>query len=185
MARPAKTVCVIRRFLVLASWGFLTWVLLTWTLTVEQLAFGAGIAVAVAIGLMQADRGVAPWRVLEPARLGRVLRLLVKAIRRMVVANVVLAHRIWSPSLPIRPGMVIVPTRTTTTAGVTAVGVVTSLIVDNQLVDVDPDRHELQYHWMYVMTTDPDEARNAINGPIEDEVVPLETPETHEPRRPT
>ena len=104
---------MIRRFLVFASCGFLTWVLLTWTLTVEQLAFGAGIAVAVAIGLMQADRGVAPWRVLEPARLVRVLRLTVKALRRMVVANVVLARRIWSPSLPIRPGMVVVPTRKT------------------------------------------------------------------------
>lgn len=176
---------MIRRFLVLASWGFLTWVLLTWTLTVEQLAFGAGIAVAVAIGLMQADRGVAPWRILEPARLVRVLRLTVKALRRMVVANVVLARRIWSPSLPIRPGMVVVPTRTTASAGVTTVAVVTSLIVDNQLVDVDPDRHELLYHWVYVTTTDPDEARNVINGPIEDEVVPLETPETHGPGRPT
>ncbi len=168
---------MIRRFVVLAAWAFLTWVLLTWTLTTEQVAFGAGIAVVVAVGLLPADRGVAPWRILEPARLWRVLRLCVKAARRMVVANLVLARRIWTPSLPIRPGMVIVPTETTTAAGMTAVGVITSLIVDNQLVDVDPERHELLYHWIWVTTTDPQEARQLINGPIEQDVVPLETPE--------
>jgi multicomponent Na+:H+ antiporter subunit E len=165
---------VIRRFVVLASWAFLTWVLLTWTLTAEQLAFGAGIAVVVAVGLLPADRGVAPWRILEPARLGRVLRLAAKALRRMVVANVTLARRIWTPSLPIRPGMLIVPTETRTAAGLTAVAVVSSLIVDNQLVDVDPERHELQYHAIWVTSTDPEEVRREINGPIEEEIVPLE-----------
>ncbi|MBV8950084.1 MAG: Na+/H+ antiporter subunit E [Actinobacteria bacterium] len=167
---------MIRRFVVLTTWAFLTWVLLTWTLTVEQLAFGAGIAVAVALALLPADRGVAPWKILEPARLWHVLRLGVKAGRRLVVANLVLARRIWTPSLPIRPGMVVVHTSTRTAAGATAVGIVTSLIVDNQLVDVDPDRHELMYHWIWVQTTDPQQARQLINGPIEDEIVPLETP---------
>jgi multicomponent Na+:H+ antiporter subunit E len=166
---------VIRRFVVLASWAFLTWVLLTWTATAEQLLFGAGIAVVVAIALLPADRGIAPWLILDPARLRHILRLAAKASPRIVVANVVLARRIWTPSLPIRPGMLVVPTETTTAAGLTAVAVVTSLIVDNQLVDVDPRGRELMYHAMWVTSTDPEDVRRQINGPVEEDIVPLET----------
>jgi multicomponent Na+:H+ antiporter subunit E len=165
---------VTRRFVALTCWAFLTWVLITWTKTTEQLGFGAGIALAISAGLLLLGRVGAPWRLLEPARLWLVVRLGVTALRRMVVANVILARRIWTPSLPIRPGMLIVPTRTRTTAGITTVGVLTSLIVDNQLVDVDIDRHELLYHAVWVDTTDPDRARDEINGPIEDLVTRME-----------
>jgi multicomponent Na+:H+ antiporter subunit E len=42
--------------------------------------------------------------------------------------------------------MVIVPTSQRSAGGLTAVGLVTSLIVDNQLVDLDRDGAQLQYH---------------------------------------
>ena len=163
-----------RRFVALTCWAFLTWVLITWTLTAEQMAFGVGIAGAVSFALLPIGRAAGPWRLLEPARLWGVVRIGATSLRRMVVANVVLARRIWTPSLPIRPGMLIVPTRTRTTAGLTAVGVLTSLVVDNQLVDVDVEHHELLYHAIWVDSTEPEAARDEFNGPIEDLVVPLE-----------
>ena len=82
-------------------------------------------------------------------------------------SNLSLSRRIWSPSRPLRPGMVIVPTEMRSDAGLTAVGLVTSLIVDNQIVDIDRKRGELQYHAVWVDTEDPDANRKKINGPVE------------------
>jgi hypothetical protein len=45
---------------------------------------------------------------------------------------------------------------------------VTSLIVDNQLVDLDRRAGQLQYHAVEVPEGGPEEARKAINGPVED-----------------
>ncbi|HEX2064926.1 MAG TPA: hypothetical protein VHE80_10955, partial [Acidimicrobiales bacterium] len=48
---------------------------------------------------------------------------------------------------------------------VTAVGLLGSIIVDHQLVDLDPGR--LQYHAVWVVSEDPEEARDVINGSVE------------------
>jgi multicomponent Na+:H+ antiporter subunit E len=47
------------------------------------------------------------------------------------------------------------------------VGLITSVIVDNQLVDVDRSRAQLQYHAVEVPEDGPEQAREAINGPVE------------------
>ena len=44
---PSRQIAV--RLIALWCWSYLVWMLLTWTLTVEQLLFGAAIAVAVAV----------------------------------------------------------------------------------------------------------------------------------------
>jgi multicomponent Na+:H+ antiporter subunit E len=85
-----------------------------------------------------------------------------------VRANLSLTRRIWMPSRPVRSGMVIVPTATRTDGEVAASGLLTSLVVDNQLVDLDGTRHELQYH---VMALPDGPAREAVNGPLERRVL--------------
>ena len=57
-----------RRVGALFCWAFGVWVLLTWTLTVEQLAFGAGIAALVAVALAPLGEAAGPWRLLAPRR---------------------------------------------------------------------------------------------------------------------
>jgi len=84
-----------------------------------------------------------------------------------VRANVELACRIWAPSRPLSSGMVIVPTHARSPGALTAVGLLSSLIVDNQIVDVDRRRHQLQYHAVVVPAGGPRERRAAVNGPIE------------------
>lgn len=83
-------------------------VLLTWTRTLEQLAFGAAVSIAVAVTLVPLGDVVAPWRRLSSRRL---------------------AARIWAPSRPLRSGMVIVPIDQRTDFGLTVAGLVTSPIV--------------------------------------------------------
>jgi multicomponent Na+:H+ antiporter subunit E len=158
---------VVWRALSLSCWSFLVWVILTWTLTVEQMAFGAAIALVVGWSLAGLGNVSGPWALLSPRRLGPTLALAIRAAGSIVKANISLSRRIWSPSRPLRPGMVIVPTEMRTEAGVAAVGIVTSLIVDNQIVDVDRNRDELQYHAVWIESDDAETNARVVNAPVE------------------
>jgi multicomponent Na+:H+ antiporter subunit E len=157
---------MVRRVAALWIWSFGVWVLLTWTRTLSQLIFGLGLSLAVALTCAFFGPVAAPWAYLSPRRLIATLGLFVNALGRIVRANLSLARRIWSPSLPLRSGMVIVPTEFTSEGGLAAVGLITSVIVDNQLVDLDVSQAELQYHGVWV-STDPEENRRRMNGPVE------------------
>jgi multicomponent Na+:H+ antiporter subunit E len=156
------------RWAALFCWTYLGWLILTWTRTAEQLIFGAVAAAVVALACAQLGDSVAPWRLLQPRRALAVGRIGLFVAVNIVRANLSLSRRIWSPSRPLRPGMVIVPTAARSEGALTAVGLLTSLIVDNQIIDVDRERHELQYHAVWTETGDPDANRAAVNGPLED-----------------
>jgi len=169
---------MIRRMAALWCWAYLVWVLLTWTLTVEMQLFGAGVALAVAAALAPLGEVAGPWQLLRPGRLAAAALLLGSAAGRIVLANLRLSRLIWHPRLrhpggPLRSGMVIVPTRYTSAGQLTAVGLITSVIVDNQITDVDRDRHELQYHAVVVPEGGQDQARDEINGPVERRLRPF------------
>jgi multicomponent Na+:H+ antiporter subunit E len=173
---------MIRRILALWCWAYLVWVLLTWTLTVETQLFGAGIALAVAAALAPLGEVAGPWRLLTPRRLAGAILLLGSAAGRIVLANLRLSRLIWHPRLrrpdgPLRSGMVIVPTRYQSAGQLTAVGLITSLIVDNQIADLDRSRRELQYHAVEVPDGDPEQAAAGINEPVEHRLAPFAAPE--------
>lgn len=151
----------------LAAWCLLVWILLTWTATLEQAAFGVAVSIGVALLLVPLGPVVAPWQLLAPAKARAMVLLLVTCAARVVAANVRLAARIWAPSRPLRSGMVIVPTRQRSVAGLTLVGLLTSVVVDNQLVDLDRRRRELVYHAVDVPEGGPDRAYAQINEPVE------------------
>ena len=156
------------RVIALFCWALGVWVLLTWTLTLEQMLFGAAAAIVIAVALAPLGEVAGPWRLLTPRRLAATGALLVLAARRIVLANLRLSWLIWNPRRPLRSGMVIVATSQRSAGGLTAVGLVTSLIVDNQLVDLDRGGSQLQYHAVEVPEGGPEQARKAINGPVED-----------------
>jgi len=83
------------------------------------------------------------------------------------------SRRIWTPSLPLASGMVVVPTELRSDAGVGALGLITSLIVDNQIVDVDRSRNELQFHAVDVPEGGTPAKRAAITGPTERALAPI------------
>jgi multicomponent Na+:H+ antiporter subunit E len=78
--------------------------------------------------------------------------------------------------LPVPSGMLVVPTTAQTDGEYAAVGMLTSLIVDSQIVDVDRERAELQYHAVAVAGTDPAANRDRINGPVEARIKRLTRP---------
>jgi multicomponent Na+:H+ antiporter subunit E len=157
----------VRRFVGLTVWAYAVWVVLTWTRTAEQLLVGLVVALLVAAAMTPLGEVAAPWSVLRPRRLTALVWFAISALGQVVMANVKLSRRIWTPSRPLRSGMVIVPTQARTDGELATVGLVSSLVVDNQIVDLDRDVHRLQYHAVDVPPRDPDQAVAAINGPVE------------------
>lgn len=155
------------RALALAIWAYAAWLLLTWTVTAEQLTFGAILAILIGVALAPLGDVAAPWSVLDPRRLVALLRLTVESAVRVVRANISLSRRIWSPSRPLASGMVVVPTRMREDGELAAVGVITSLIVDNQIVDLDRRKHALQYHAVQVPEGSGKQKAESVNAPVE------------------
>ena len=162
-----------RRVVALAAWVFLAWGVLTWTFTLEQMIFGVGFSLAVAVALAPLGEATGPWWLVHPRRLPAAVWLLLQAGRRVLMANLRLSARIWNPRLPLASGMLILPTAERTDGGLTAVGLITSLIVDNQLTDIDRGHNLLQYHAVAVPEGDRNKAREAVNGPVERLLEPL------------
>lgn len=158
----------------MSVWSFGVWLLLTWTVTLEQLVFGAILSIAVGVALRTTGSVVPPWRVIGPRRLAAIAVLAGSAVVRIVRANVGLARRIWSPRRPLASGMLIVPTSVTSDGAVAATGLITSLIVDNQIVDVDRHRHLLQYHAVSVPRGGKEAQSEAINAPVERMIAQVE-----------
>jgi multicomponent Na+:H+ antiporter subunit E len=158
----------------LTLWCFAVWVLLTWTLTAEQLLVGAGVSLAVAVCLAPVGPVAPPWRVLEPRRAALALALLGRTVFGIVTANLRLTRRIWARSPLVSSGIVRVHTEVRSDAGLAAVGLLSSLMVDNQILDVDRRRHELLYHAITVPDGDERAAYDEINGPIEPWIARLE-----------
>ncbi|HEX3796011.1 MAG TPA: Na+/H+ antiporter subunit E [Acidimicrobiales bacterium] len=167
MSRRAEKRGYAHSVLALWIWGIFVWVLLTWTATFSQVTFGIGFALAAALACASLGPVARPWIFLCPQNAMNAFMLLGSALWRIVRANVSLARRVWLPSRPLRSGIVIVPTQMTADGGLTAVGLVTSIIVDNQLMDIDRGTNELQYHAVSVNSRDAIENYRKINGPIE------------------
>lgn len=163
---------MIGRAAALWVWAAAVWLILTWTVTFEQLVTGGLIATAVAATMWPMGEVARPWALLDPRRSAATVRLIASGLVRIVRANIGLARRIWSPGRPLRSGMVIVPTSMRTEGGIGGLGLITSLIVDNQITDVDLDRYELQYHAIEVPEGEAAKVAE-INGPVERLLGPL------------
>lgn len=150
---------------------YLTWTLLTWTLTLEFVVVGAAVSIVITGVLLPlfADTGIIR---VTPSRIARAVELGLVAAGKIVVANITLARRIWAPSRPMRSGMVVVPTKVRTDAGLCGVGLVTSLIVDNQIVDVNRPRNSMLFH--AIVVPDQESAYDEINGPVDRRIAAME-----------
>jgi multicomponent Na+:H+ antiporter subunit E len=160
---------MLRRGLALFCVAFAVWILLSWTATLEQLIVGAVCSVLVAVVCAPLGPVAAPWS-MRPRRMLAIATTSAWAVGRIVRANLSLSRRIWTPRPPLRPGMVIVATEMESEGELTAVGLISSLIVDNQIVDVDRSRHELLYHAVWIDSGDPADNRRKINGPLEERI---------------
>jgi multicomponent Na+:H+ antiporter subunit E len=158
---------LLRRYPAAALWSYAVWNLLTWTATAENLLVGAGVAMLVAGAIAGTGEVAPPWRLLDPRRWRGLVRLAAVEVWSIARENVKLAYRIWAPSRPIASGMVTAPTQARSDGELATVGLATSLIVDNQIIDLDRTSHRLQFHGVALPPPGDDNVRDAINGPLE------------------
>ncbi len=138
--------------------------MLSLSVTVESLLTGVVLSVGAAAALSRLGAVPGPWALLRPGRLGPLLRLVGGLAVDSTRANLQMARRVWTPRPRLRTGMVVVGTRARTDGQVGAVGLLTSLVVDNQVIDVDLDERTMLYHCVEVPRGEP---YDAVNGPVE------------------
>jgi multicomponent Na+:H+ antiporter subunit E len=88
---------------------------------VSQLSFGFGFALVVAVACAPMGAVAAPWKLVHPRRLVVEVRFAGEVAVRIARANVSLAWRFWHPRLPLRTGMLILPTKQHSEGGLTAI----------------------------------------------------------------
>jgi len=124
---------------------FLLWVLLAGTLRQDELIAGGVVAVLVTLiaGPRLAILGGVRLSPLAPVHLIRYLGVFFAALLR---ANLDVARRVLSPSLPIRPGVVEVQTRLRSSLGRMLLANSITLTPGTLTIDVLGDR--LLVHWI-------------------------------------
>lgn len=160
---------MLRRWLAVFGWAYLTWTVLSWTASVEAIVVGLVLSALTAVACAPLGPLAGPWQGLAPRRAIGLVRLAGHVLVRMIAANLALTRRIWTPRLPLPSGMVVVSTTARTDGEYATVGLLTSVIVDSQLVDLDRDRQELQYHVV-------DANRRQINAAVEARIERLTRP---------
>ena len=143
---------------------FAIWILLTGSLRYDELITGFFVSVVVALftGPLFTRRGIYH---LHPKRLwGKLVYLFVFLIE-LVKANVDVAKRVLSPSLPINPGIVRVKTKLT--EDMDKLWLANSITLTPGTMTLDIKGDELFIHWIDVQETDPDKAGEIIKGAFE------------------
>jgi multicomponent Na+:H+ antiporter subunit E len=77
-------------------------------------------------------------------------------------ANIDVACRVLHPALPIKPGIVKVKTTLTTDVALTFLANAITLTPGTMTVDIDRDNGILYIHWIYIQTTDIEDATRII-----------------------
>ena len=141
------------------------WLMLMGSIDIEQIV--AGTVVSVAVLIMYGSRlsifaGVR-WSWLIPVH---IVRYLVAFFAALVSANIDLARRVLTPSLPIRPALVEVKTGLRSPLGRMVLANTITLTPGTLTVDVVGDT--LLVHWVYCPEDgDADAITRAIAGPFE------------------
>lgn len=152
------------RKIILILFSFAVWLLLTWTLDVQNLI--AGGVVAIAVGLVFGNMFVdEPKKVFQPQRWFWAFVYMPVFLWELTKANFDVAYRVLHPKLPITPGIVKVRTNLKTEMG--KVFLANSITLTPGTFTVDLKDEFLYIHWINVRYKDIDKASQEIVGRFE------------------
>jgi|YelNatPaOPRAMG01_1025707.scaffolds.fasta_scaffold02040_18 multicomponent Na+:H+ antiporter subunit E len=138
---------------------FLVWVLITWSVQPQELLTGAVLVFVVTLFM----RPVYP--LLEGVRPGVMPLIHMVAyvfifIWQLILANIDVAKRVLSPSLPINPG--IVKVKTNLKSPLAKMMLTSSITLTPGTLSLDVQGDEIFIHWIDVKGTDVESASKAI-----------------------
>lgn len=143
---------------------FLVWLLLTWPPTWIDVGVGLFFAILVATLLSELYPG-RPISVFDPRRWFWALVYLPCFFYHCLRANLDVAYRVLHVDLPIRPGIVRVPTTLKSDWSKAFLAASITLTPGTLVVDIDGD--DLYVHWINVTDKDRDRQTRAIASKFE------------------
>ena len=148
---------------------FAFWLLLTCSFSVQELAAGAVVSLAVALFSARFfihDKAL--W-LLNPAKWAAGLAYLFVFLGELIKANVDMAMRCLGGCKDINPGIVKIPTGMKSDYGVASVANSITLTPGTITMETTEEdgQHYLYVHWIDVTETEPEKAGEAIKGRME------------------
>lgn len=160
-----------RHFIGVLVISFLTWMVLTGSFAMIDLLWGLVVSVIVARISYRFVVFELPRWILYPRRWLYFLDLLIEFARQMIVQNVTLSIRVFSPNISIRPGIIRVPTKLRGDVNLTILGALMTLTPDTVALDINPSDGMIYIHWIDVQSTDQETARRMLVSDIEDRII--------------
>jgi multicomponent Na+:H+ antiporter subunit E len=148
----------------------LFWILFTFSFTVQELAAGAVISLAIAIFTARFFIHENAFHLFNPARLFTLIYYcLVIFMKELWKANMDVAKRALNPKLPVNPGIVKVPSKLSSEYGLALLANSITLTPGTITMDIAEQNGKVYYyiHWIDVATTKSEEAGEAIKGTLE------------------
>jgi multicomponent Na+:H+ antiporter subunit E len=140
------------------------WLLLTAPYSLQELLVGAAIAILVALLPTGANRVFADVKI-SPRAIAYAIGYIFVFLAELVKANLDVALRVLSPSLPIKPGIVRVRTRLKTPIARTLLA--NSITLTPGTITVEVRGEELFIHWIQVRDEDVENATKEIVSKFE------------------
>ena len=150
--------------MVLAIALVLLWVLLAHPASLQELAAAVIVAIGVSVATAGSRQVFSELNLTPRAAIAAFAYLGVFTVE-LIKANVDVAARVVSPSLPIRPGIVKVQTRLRSRLG--RLLLANSITLTPGTITVDTDADLLYIHWISVEATEPEEATRRIVSKFE------------------
>lgn len=147
------------RYVIYFIIGFCLWFLLTLSVNVDHLVVGV-IVVLLGTILFGGYFTSKPMKFLQLHRLFWVIIYIPVFIWYMFKANIDVAYRVLHPERPIKPG--IVKIKTTLTTDIAKVFLANSITLTPGTMTCDIDGEFLYIHWIWVQSTEIEEASKII-----------------------
>jgi multicomponent Na+:H+ antiporter subunit E len=143
---------------------FIMWLLLTWSLKLQDIL--AGMVVALVVTILA--RKLFPdefIKLLNPRRFLLVVLYIPYLVYYIILANFDVAYRVLNPYLPINPGIVKVKTKLKNEFAKTVLA--NSITLTPGTLTVEVDGEDFYVHWINISSDDPDIQREIILGRFE------------------
>jgi len=164
VARPSQMIAI-------AIFSMLTWIILTGSFDLVNLVWGLAVSLIVARLSYRAAALKIKLSVFLPSRWLHLLALAIEFVRQLIIQNVTLSIRVLRPDLPIKPGIIAVPTSLESDFELSLMGSLLSLTPDTVTVDIDQKEKIIYLHWINVKTTDSMEAKKMIASKLENHII--------------
>ena len=143
------------------------WIAFTGSLDVQELAVGAVAAILVALISNEILFRKPMREKFGPKRLGYALAYVPAYVWEEIKAHADVIYRIIHPRMPIKPGIVEVPTDLRTDFGITGLADSITMTPGTLSVEVQEERPRLYVHWINVKAVEPEQTKVAIARPFE------------------